>query len=97
MHKFSDFADESNLYGQKMKMSDVVGKEIAVKNYRITWSRYSDKHNSKRCLTLQFTLNDEPHVLFTGSEVLIEQIERYKENLPFLATIQKIDKFYSFT
>ena len=97
MHKFSEFAEESNLYGQKMKIGDILGQEIAVKNYRITGSRYSDKREGKRCLTLQFTLNAEPHVLFTGSEVLIEQIERYKDKLPFLATIQRIDKFYSFT
>lgn len=97
MHKFSDFADEEQLAGQKMKIESVIGKEIAVTGYRITGSKYSDKTTRKQCLTLQFTIDGESCVLFTGSSVLIEQVEKYKSEIPFLATIQKIDKFYSFT
>ena len=93
MHKFSDFADIDQLAGQKVKIADVVGKEIAVVNFRITSSKYGDK----QCLTLQFECNGEKYVLFTGSTVLIAQCEKYKDELPFLTVIQKIDKFYSFT
>ena len=97
MHRFSDFADEEQLAGQKIKIADVIDKEIVVKNYRITGSKYSDKTTKKQCLTLQIEIDDKAYVLFTGSTVLIGQIDKYKDELPFLATIQKIDKFYSFT
>lgn len=49
------------------------------------------------CMTLQFIVDEEKHILFTGSTVLTEQIREYKDELPFHATIKKIDKFYTFT
>jgi hypothetical protein len=96
LHRFSDFAEERQMEGQKVKMETVVGKEITVTGYRVTGSKYHDGKND-RCMTLQFELNNTVYVLFTGSNVLISQMERYKDEMPFLATIQKIDKFYSFT
>lgn len=36
-------------------------------------------------------------ITFTGSNVLIEQIERYKAEIPFYTTIKKIDRYYTFT
>jgi hypothetical protein len=35
------------------------------------------------------------YVLFTGSTILIEQMEKYKDEMPFMATIKKVDKFYT--
>lgn len=97
MHKFSDFADEKQFTGEKVKIADIVGKGIAVTDYRITNSRYNERTERKQCLTLQFTFNEKKHVLFTGSTVLAKQIEKYKDKIPFLATIQRINNFYSFT
>ena len=37
------------------------------------------------------------YIVFTGSGVLIDQIEKYKDNLPFYVTIKKIDRYYTFT
>jgi len=34
-------------------------------------------------------------VLFTGSDVLIEQMEKYGDQIPFAATIKKIDRYYT--
>ena len=48
-------------------------------------------------MTLQFKLNREEKILFTGSKVLMNQIEKYKDELPFIAIIKKINKFYTFT
>lgn len=31
------------------------------------------------------------------SVILIEQIEKYKDEIPFLATIKQIDKYYTFS
>ena len=36
-------------------------------------------------------------VVFTGSEVLYNQLIKYQEHLPFIAIIRKINDFYSFT
>jgi hypothetical protein len=37
------------------------------------------------------------YVLFTGSSVLIEQMEKYKDEVPFLTTIKKVDRYYTFS
>ena len=82
------------MMGDKVKIGDLIGKEMQITGYTVSKSKYDDKD----LLTLQIKLNDEDRIVFTGSKVLINQCEKYKDNLPFIATIQKInDRFYSFT
>jgi hypothetical protein len=53
---------------------------------------------ARDCLTIQFEYPDKPgekHVIFTGSNVLIDQLKQYGEKLPFLATIRKKDRYYT--
>ncbi len=96
-NKFSEFANEPPvLDGSKINMSSIINKEILVIGYRITNSKYN-ANNSSKCLTIHIELDNIRYVVFTGSLVLIEQIEKYKEQIPFLATIKKIDKYLSFT
>lgn len=93
--RFSDFAQEAGpLDGTKLKIDDIINKEISIIGCKIKESKYS-KTNSSNCLTIQFMMDEKRHVLFTGSSILIEQIEKYKDEIPFLATIKKIDKYYT--
>lgn len=97
MKQFSEFAEEVNaLIGDKIKIEDVLGKEIEVKSYKISDSKFAKVGNDK-VLTLQFKLDNENRILFTGSKVLLDQCEKYESEMPFCATIEKVDKFYSFT
>jgi len=98
LKRFSDFAsDEVNaLVGDKIKIEEVLEKEIEVIGYEISDSKYQKSGNDK-VLTLQFKLNGENRILFTGSKVLMGQAEKYKDKMPFLATIKRINRFYTFT
>lgn len=96
IEKFSDFTEETTLDGEKMRIDDIVNREIIITGYKITSSRFA-KSNCQQCLKLQFDINGKKHILFTGSNVLIDQVNKYKEKIPFLATVIKIDKFYSFS
>lgn len=97
MKKFSDFAKEENILdGEKLKLSAILNKEILVIGYKIRNSQYA-KSNSDKYLSLQFEMNDTKYVAFTGSGVLIDQVERYKEEIPFITTILKIDKYFTFS
>lgn len=96
MEKFADFAQEEPLDGDKIKIDEIINREIIVIAYNISNSKYKDS-NSCKCLKLQIKLDDKKYVVFTGSMILIDQIEKYKEHIPFLTTISKINKFYSFT
>ncbi len=96
MKRFSEFAEESgSLDGDKIRIDDVLNKELIITGYRIKESKYPK--SGPKCLTLQIVLDDKKHILFTGSTVLLEQMEKYQDNLPFIATIRKIDRYYTFT
>lgn len=99
MKRFSDFAKTPKvLDGQKVKIESVVDREIKIIGYRIEKSKYTGK--SEKCLTVQFEEMDEEgkhYIFFTGSGVLLEQFEEYGEEIPFSATIRKVDKFFTLT
>jgi len=92
MKKFSEFSEENILDGVKIKIDDILNKEITIIGSRISKSKYGNKN----CLTIQFEIDDNRHVLFTGSDVLTNQINKYKNEIPFKAKISKINKYYSF-
>lgn len=94
--KFSDFAaEEGPLEGSKVPMDTVLNVEILITGFRIQSSKYRDKNKSGKCLTVQFERDGERHVFFTGSEVLISQLEKYGDEMPFWTTVKKIDKYFT--
>ena len=58
MNKFADFAEEETLEGDKIKITDMLNREIIVTGYKVTESKFS-KSNSERCLKLQFELENK--------------------------------------
>lgn len=94
--RFSDFAEEDAvLAGDKVKIEEVIGKEIVITGFRVSKSKYQKK-DAQECLKLQFQLEGKTLVLFTGSGVLIEQIKKYQDHIPFRTEIQNINNFYTF-
>lgn len=79
-----------------MNIASILNKEIKITGFRIKNSKYA-KSNYDKCLSLQFELDGTKFVAFTGSNVLIDQVEKYKEEIPFVATIIKIDKYFTFS
>ena len=98
--RFSDFAaHEGPLEGKKVRIDDVLNVEVLITAYRLKESKYQ-RSSAPDCLTIQFEYPDRPeekHVIFTGSTVLCDQMRKYKEHLPFLATIKKIDRYFTLT
>lgn len=97
MKRFSDFAqEESQLEGVKVKIDDLINQELIIVAYRMSDSKYS-KNKSGKYATVQFRQQKScpPQVFFTGSDILIEQLEKYKEELPFAAKIKKINRYYT--
>lgn len=93
MQRFSDFAKEDVLDGMKGHIDDVLNQEIELLDYR---TRDSKVRSGEKYLTLQYRLNGKKYVLFSGSLVLMDQIERYASHLPFLVTIRRINNYFSF-
>jgi hypothetical protein len=96
--RFSDFAEPGGpLEGKKVRIDDVTNIEIMLVTYSMKESKYQ-KSSARECLTIQFEYPDKPgekHVIFTGSNILIEQLKKYEDKLPFLATIRKKDRYYT--
>jgi len=93
MKKFSDFCEDKILDGDKVKIDLMLDKELIIHDFKVNNSKYSD---GSECMTLQISEDGEnKKVLFTGSEVLIEQLKKYKYELPFKAKIKKINKYYT--
>jgi hypothetical protein len=97
--RFGDFAkDHVPLDGAKLKIDDILNKEVLITAMRVKPSKYAGNGKaSASCLTLQLVLNGERYVAFTGSMVLADQAQAYQDELPFLATVKKVDKYYTFT
>ncbi len=92
--RFSDFADPEDcgkLGGEKKKLDDILNIEILLKKYRIAKSH----HNQGDYITLQFELSGSLYVAFTGSQVIIDQVKKYSEKLPFFTKVIKVGKSYS--
>lgn len=94
LHKFKDFADEDSFEGKKIRIDELLDKDIQVISFKVTPSKHND---DKECTTIQLRVDGVPFVLFTGSEVLKNQLQKYADKLPFEATIKKIKSYYTFT
>jgi hypothetical protein len=92
--KFGDFAEEDVFDGDKIRLDEILNKEILVTGFRI-----KDSHQKKGTLylTIHFELDSVKHVTFTGSTVLMDQLKKYESHLPFLSTIKKINRHYTFS
>ncbi len=97
MKKFADFSKEDRpLEGEKVKIDTILDQIITVIGYRIKNSRFS-RNKSGDYLTLQFELNGEKRICFTGSDILIDQTKKYAQEIPFETIIKKINRYYTFT
>ena len=97
MRKFSEFSkEEKGLDGDKEKIDSILNKEIVVTGFKVRNSKFS-KNKSGKYLNLQFKIDDKTFICFTGSDVLIEQIIKYENEIPFRTEIKKINRYYTFT
>ena len=95
---FSDFADEEiPLEGEKQRIEEILNLKILVTGFRIGKSKYKDKNTGKdkNYVTIQFKNGGELFILFTSSEVLMKQLEKYKKSIPFYTTIVKRNTYYT--
>jgi len=92
--RFGDFAEEETFEGEKLRLAQVLNKEILVTGYKI-----KDSHQKKgtQYLTIHYELEGKQHITFTGSMVLMDQLKKYESHLPFLVVIKKINRHYTFS
>jgi hypothetical protein len=95
--KFSDFNTNHKVFdGKKISIETILNNEILIKAFKIGASKFKTKEYA----TIQFNYknpenNNENYIVFTGSGVVIDQLNQNKEHLPFFTIIRKIDKYYT--
>ena len=98
MKSFKEFGIKHELQsfvGDKIKISKILNREIVVIDFKIEDSKYGN--TGSKCLYMQIELNNQKHVVFTGSKPLMETIQRVpKPEFPFKATIVKENEWYEF-
>lgn len=97
-----DLVPEHNtLEGSKVKIDSILNLPLTFTGWELRESKHK-KDGAEHCLTLQFDMNGIKHVVFTGSNVLIEQVNQFGAALPadsprcFRAKIVKIGNYYKF-
>ncbi len=82
--------------GDSIHIWELFDKEIKIIRYNIEPSKFTDKGCGKR-LSIQITVNGVERLLWTGSEILMDQIERApKENFPLTTKIIRNGKRFEF-
>ena len=76
-----------------MSIDAVLNKEILILGFKTRQSKFKEGGYT----TVQFELDGVRHVFFTGSQVIADQLQKYAANIPFLATVQKINRYYTLT
>ncbi len=91
---YGDFCDgDGPLSGEKRKLDDILNQRILILGYRIGKSKFK----AGDYMTIQFANGGKEYVMFTGSNVLISQLEKYQAKLPFYTNIEKRGKYYTLT
>lgn len=101
MKNFKDFgiktSPDDGFTGDKIKIDRIINREIIVHKFKIEDSKYKEK-GSKKCLTLQISINDSKHIVFSGSKSLMDLIGQVPEDgFPFIATIIKENERLEFS
>jgi hypothetical protein len=99
MKSFSELGikpDLKKFIGEKIGIKKVLDKEIILHDFDIGPSKYPEKGNGK-CLKLQITFKDELRIIFTGSTILMNIIEKINQSdLPITTTIIESNDHYEF-
>lgn len=83
--------------GDKIKIMKVLNTEIIVRSFKVDKSQYP-KAKAENVMTLQIEHNGENKIIFTGSTILIDQVQQVPESdFPFTTTIIKNGEHFEFT
>jgi hypothetical protein len=98
MNNFKDFNIKPSLEyftGDKIKIDRILNMPIVVTNFKVEPSK---KKEGSDYLTLQIEKNGVKHVVFTGSTILIQLIQKVpQDRFPFVTTIVKEGEHLEFT
>src|SRR5688572_12543752 len=98
MHNFKDFNIKpkvNSFVGEKIQVQKLFNLQIKVLDFKVEPSK---QKSGTQLLTLQIEKSGEKRIVFTGSTVMIDQINRVpQDKFPFTTTIKGDNDYYEFT
>lgn len=95
MKRFSDLPQaKREVWAEKVKISEVIGKEIVITGFTIIQSKYGQNEEAMR---IEFELEGSKHICYTSSALLRKQLEATADELPFAATIAEKNHWLTLT
>ena len=97
MKNFKDFGISSTkrFEGKSIEIEQIFNIPIQVLDFSLGPSKTKP---GTECLTLHILLDEVKRIIWTGSNVLIEDIKKIPlDGFPFITTIVKQGKFFKFT
>ncbi len=98
MNNFKDFNIKPKInafVGDKIKVKNLLNVAILILDFKVEPSK---QKIGTQLLTLQIEKSGDKRIVFTGSTVLIDQINQVpKSNFPFVTTIKGDNDYYEFT
>lgn len=98
MNTFQDFDIKprvNNFVGEKIQVQKLFNLTIKVLGFKVEPSK---QKKGTELLTIQIEKSGEKRIVFTGSKVLIDQINRVPaDKFPFITVIRGDNDYYEFT
>jgi hypothetical protein len=88
--------DSTAFEGTKLDINAILNREVTVHKFKNAPSKFPEKNPV--CLHLQISIGGVMHVVFSGSRVLQQTIERLAEDdFPFTTTIVRDNRRFQFS
>ena len=95
MKRFSDLPSaKREVWAEKKKISEVIGKEIIITGFSIIASKYGP---SSEALRIEFEQDGAKYICYTASSLLRRQLEATEDELPYLAVIEEKNHWLTLT
>ena len=95
--KFTDFEQESFLMGDKIKIEEILNKEVVFTSMKTEPSKMNKGEDYLKVQIADGEIDGKPiyKIFFSSSKVLMKQFKKYKSFMPFKATIIKQKSYYT--
>ncbi len=95
MKRFADLPlEKRDVWAEKVKISEVIGKEIIITGFTIVPSKYGENEQATR---IDFEVDGEKHICFTSSALIRRQLENTRDEFPYMTVITKKEHWLKLT
>jgi len=89
MKRVSEVLAQHGELDGSVKIEDLVGMDFIIHNFTLIDTKWGP------CARVEISIAKKDEVLLTWSKVIISQLEQLEGDLPLVATIQRVKRYYT--